>query len=233
MVYETVCELLVKRDGQIVLDESGARLLDMVDSVGVLTAIAKRMGLTMGDIAGAIDSLNEHADAPLIALNEMESELTAHGRELLGLYHLRKKVLDDQMQNLWKKPWLSVDGIIVIDGKIVLIERGHEPFKGKFVLPGGIVEYGERVEDCVVREMKEETGLDTRVIALSGVYSEPDRDPRGHFITIAFNLDVIGGKLVAGDDAAGVHLFEVDDLPEMATDHRKILADALRQRPSL
>jgi 8-oxo-dGTP diphosphatase len=78
--------------------------------------------------------------------------------------------------------------------------------------------------------MKEETGLETRIIALIGVYSDPRRDPRGHFVTVAFNLEAVGGKLTAGDDAASVRLFDVGDLPAMATDHRKILCDALSQR---
>ena len=114
--------------------------------------------------------------------------------------------------------------------QVVLIKRGREPFKGMYALPGGIVEYGETVEECVVREMEEETGLKTRVLDLVGVYSAADRDPRGHFITLAFNLMPVGGRLRGGDDAAEATLFPLLDLPEMAADHHLVLSDALLKR---
>ncbi len=135
-----------------------------------------------------------------------------------------------QVQNLWKKPWVTTDGIIVIEDQVVLIKRGREPFQGMFALPGGIVEYGETVEECVVREMEEETGLKTEVLDLVGVYSAADRDPRGHFITLAYNLRPIGGKLKGGDDAAEAALFPLKDLPVMAADHLMILSEALLKR---
>ena len=92
------------------------------------------------------------------------------------------------------------------------------------------MEYGETAEECAVREFEEETGLRTRVLDLAGVYSAADRDPRGHFITLAFNLQPIGGLLYGGDDAAEALLFPLDRLPDMAADHKKILADALIKR---
>ncbi len=61
----------------------------------------------------------------------------------------------------------------------MLIKRLNEPFKGHYALPGGIVEYGERVEDAVLREVEEETGLKGEIHSLVGVYSDPNRDPRG------------------------------------------------------
>ncbi len=127
----------------------------------------------------------------------------------------------------YKNPALTVDGIIIIDGKLLLIKRGREPFKGQYALPGGFVEVGERVEEAVEREAKEETGLDTEVRDLIGVYSAPDRDPRGHTVSVVFSLDIIGGRMKAGDDACDIKLFDLDALPELAFDHSKIVEDYL------
>jgi len=120
---------------------------------------------------------------------------------------------------------LTVDAIIPYKGKIVLIKRANDPFKGYYALPGGIVEYGERVEDALLREVKEETGLNGKIYKLVGVYSDPDRDPRGHFVSICFV--VIGkGELKAGSDAKEVGLFDLNNLPKLAFDHEKMIKDA-------
>ena len=126
-----------------------------------------------------------------------------------------------------RNPALTVDGVLIEDGRILLIRRGREPFKGKWALPGGFVEYGERVEDAVIREFREETGLDAEIIGLLGVYSDPNRDPRGHTVSIVYLLKRKGGKMRGGDDASDARFFPLDDLPEMAFDHEKIVRDAV------
>jgi len=123
-----------------------------------------------------------------------------------------------------KKPSIAVDGIITKDEKILLIKRKNEPFKGKWALPGGFVEYGERVEEAVLREIKEETGLDAKIKKLLGVYSDPNRDPRGHTISIVFILEG-KGKAKGGDDAEEAKFFELKKLPPLAFDHKKIVDD--------
>ncbi len=126
---------------------------------------------------------------------------------------------------------LTVDAVIVHNNGIVLIKRRNEPFKGHYALPGGFVEYGETVEEALVREAKEETGLEVKPVKLVGVYSGPDRDPRGHTVTVAF-LCIGEGELKAGDDAREVFVFpwkEAMRLP-LAFDHREILKDALGLR---
>jgi len=123
-----------------------------------------------------------------------------------------------------KKPSIAVDGIITKDEKILLIKRKNEPFKGKWALPGGFVEYGERVEEAVLREIKEETGLDAKIKKLFGVYSDPNRDPRGHTISIVFILED-KGKVKGGDDAEEAKFFELKKLPPLAFDHKKIVDD--------
>ncbi len=121
---------------------------------------------------------------------------------------------------------LTVDAITPYMGKIVLVKRLNEPYKDHYALPGGIVEYGEKVEDAVLREVEEETGLKGKVHSLVGVYSDPDRDPRGHFVSVCFIVLPVGGKLEAGSDAREVGLFNFDRLPKLAFDHEKMIKDA-------
>ena len=127
-----------------------------------------------------------------------------------------------------RNPRLTVDGVVIRRGHLLLIQRGREPFRGRWALPGGFVEYGETVEAAVVREVREEAGLETRIIRLLGVYSHPERDPRGHTVSVVFLLEVAGGTLRGGDDAARATWFSLDDLPQLAFDHDTIVRDALR-----
>jgi 8-oxo-dGTP diphosphatase len=122
-------------------------------------------------------------------------------------------------------PLLTVDALIIYDGKIVLIRRKNPPFKGRFALPGGFVEVRETVEAAVVREAKEETGLEIELVKLLGVYSEPLRDPRGHTVSICY-LAKGRGKLKAGSDAKETGLFGLNEIPELAFDHNKIIENA-------
>jgi len=124
---------------------------------------------------------------------------------------------------------VTTDAILIDNDKILLIKRGNEPFKGMWALPGGHVEYGERVEEAAVREAKEETGLDIKVIKLTGVYSDPKRDPRGHTVGVAYLCEAKGKKPRAGDDASEAWWWPLDDLPELAFDHKLIVADAVEQ----
>ncbi len=139
-------------------------------------------------------------------------------------------MLQVHMASGLRVPLLAADGVIVYQGKLVAVKRRYYPHQGQFCLPGGIVEYGETVQEAVVRESREETGLDTRPDFLVGVYSDPQRDPRGHIISLAFALEVVGGELVSGSDAAGVSLLDLDSLPEMGFDHNRIVEDFNRGR---
>jgi 8-oxo-dGTP diphosphatase len=128
----------------------------------------------------------------------------------------------------YKNPKLTVDGAILKEDKILLIKRKNEPFKDKWALPGGFVEYGEKVEDAVIREVFEETGLKTTINKIFEVYSDPDRDPRGHTISIIYLLDISSGELKANDDASDAKFFNVKELPELSFDHYQIIEDILR-----
>ncbi len=126
-----------------------------------------------------------------------------------------------------KSPSLAVDVIMEYDSKLVLIERRHEPLG--WALPGGKVDYGETVEQAAIREMKEETSLDISDLSLLGIYSEPERDPRTHMVSIVYTANA-NGIPKAGDDAKNLKLFSLDELPELAFDHKKILEDYLRRK---
>jgi len=130
---------------------------------------------------------------------------------------------------VYKTPKLTVDGVILENGEILLIKRAREPFKGKWALPGGFVEYNEKVEDAVIREIREETGVNAEIKELVGVYSDPKRDPRGHTISIVFLLDIISGEIKYGDDACNAKFFNLKELPELSFDHDKIISDVKRR----
>ncbi|MCK5020917.1 MAG: NUDIX hydrolase [Candidatus Peribacteraceae bacterium] len=120
-------------------------------------------------------------------------------------------------------PMLTVDAIVKHRGGFVVIKRLNEPHG--FALPGGVVDPGETVEAAVIREVKEETNLDFEIDDILGVYSDPDRDPRGHAVSICFHGDGTG-ELKAGDDAADANI--IYDWPcdlVFAFDHSRIITD--------
>jgi 8-oxo-dGTP diphosphatase len=123
---------------------------------------------------------------------------------------------------------VSIDAVIVRNGKVLLIQRGVEPNKGFWGTPGGYVEWDESTEQTVEREVKEETGLVVTGTKLVGVYSSPDRHPR-QVINLVYLAQVEDGAPRHGDDATDAQWFDLDDLPEqMALDHRQNIADARR-----
>lgn len=128
-----------------------------------------------------------------------------------------------------ERPILTVDPVIISENKIVLVKRKFDPYKNFCALPGGIVEYGERVEEACIREAFEETGLKVKIQKLLGVYSDPGRDPRGHFITLVFLCKPVGGELKKETrETREVKLFSREETRKikLAFDHEKILKDA-------
>ena len=114
--------------------------------------------------------------------------------------------------------------------KVLLVQRGAEPYKGEWAFPGGFLKNNETVEQGALRELKEETSLiPTAPIIQLGVYSDLDRDPRERVITIAWYALVKPSEVVGGDDADKAAWFPVDNLPALAFDHSKILEDALER----
>ncbi len=127
-----------------------------------------------------------------------------------------------------RNPLPTVDVIIEIDDGIVLIKRKNPPYG--WALPGGFVDYGESLETAAVREAKEETGLDVRLIRQFHTYSDPSRDPRFHTITTVYIAEA-SGLISAGDDAENAKIFNRFNLPEkIVFDHKEILEDYFQRR---
>lgn len=122
---------------------------------------------------------------------------------------------------------VSVDPIVIRDGKILLVRRGVDPFKGYWGTPGGYNEWDETLEETVKREVKEETNMDVIKAEQMKVYSHPSRHPK-QTITVAFLVEVGEGEPVAGDDAEEAEWFSLDELPaNLAFDHQQIINDVV------
>ncbi|MFY9549955.1 MAG: NUDIX hydrolase [Thermoanaerobaculia bacterium] len=113
--------------------------------------------------------------------------------------------------------------------RVLLVQRGRPPFQGRWGLPGGFCEYKETTEACCARETLEETGLRVKVGELLGVYSRPDRDPRGHNVTVLYAARPVSGRAKGGDDAADARWFTPVELKALrfAFDHREIVFEQL------
>ena len=129
-------------------------------------------------------------------------------------------------------PAVTTDCVIFgFDGiklKVLLIERGIEPYKGKWAFPGGFLKMDESCEEGALRELREETGLDNAYIKQFYTFSDPDRDPRERVITVAYYALVKIQEVRGGDDAASAQWFDLDSIPQLAFDHDRILRIALK-----
>ncbi|OGW40089.1 MAG: NUDIX hydrolase [Nitrospirae bacterium RBG_13_39_12] len=122
-----------------------------------------------------------------------------------------------------RNPFLTIDLIIEYKKGIILIKRKNPP-EG-WALPGGFVDYGETLESAALREAKEETDLNVKLLRQFHSYSDPERDPRHHTVTIVF-IAKAKGNARAGDDARKIGIFTKDILPDqIAFDHRDIIND--------
>lgn len=124
------------------------------------------------------------------------------------------------------KATVAADLIIEYDdGSIVLIKRANEPYRDMWALPGGIMDDGETIEQTAVREAKEETGLNVKLIKMIGVYSDPGKDPRGRTVSVLFSAKVTGGKLKANSDARDTLVTNEYLQIKLAFDHNQMLFD--------
>jgi len=142
-----------------------------------------------------------------------------------------KEEIKERIMDSNGNPILAVDAIIreKDSEEIILIKRKYEPHG--WAIPGGIVDDGESCEDAVVREAKEETGLDVKIVRQFHVYSDPKRDPRKHVVSVVFICDAVGGKMEAASDAVDIARFNREEIGEVSGslcfDHGMILNDYL------
>lgn len=229
-MYKLGFKAWLEQDGRFILSEGKAQLLRAIKKEGNLRAAAAGLGISYRHAWDMLRKMRAAVGLPLVSsvrggLDRGRTALTPEGEEVLLAYESETRRLHRSTG-----PWLTVDAVIEKNGRLLLVKRGSPPFEGAYALPGGFVEAGETVEEAVVREVKEETGLRTAVIGLLGVYSDPERDPRGHTVSVVFRLAVRSGSLMGGDDAAQAAFFPVDDLPPLAFDHGLVVRDHLRQR---
>ena len=133
----------------------------------------------------------------------------------------------------YPRPAVTADCVVITreaEPKVLLIQRGGEPFKGAWAFPGGFMDMDETTEQCAIRELEEDTGLRLSVVHQIGAYSKVNRDPRGRTITVAY-LAIVNAPInvIGQDDAAKAEWWLLSDLPHLAFDHYDIIQDAIRK----
>ena len=138
------------------------------------------------------------------------------------------------------RPYVGVGAVIVQDGQVLIVKRKYDPLAGQWSLPGGGVELGETLEDSIVREMVEETGLHIEVGPVVEVFDRITRDDNGdvqyHFVLVDYLCWPVGGELQAGSDVADARFVDPADLPRynLTVKANEVIARALdldRQAP--
>ena len=115
-----------------------------------------------------------------------------------------------------QSPLIGVGAIIIEEGRVVMVKRGHEPLKGEWSIPGGVLEVGETLREAAIREAREETGLEVETLDLLGVFDRVVRDEAGqtlyHYVLIDFLCRRVSGKLCCADDADAARWFTKDEI---------------------
>lgn len=222
----------LEEDGVFLISDGRARLLRYVDEAGSISEAARKMGMSYRHAWGILKKISSAAGEDVVDSRKGgkrggSTRLSEFGKNILSTYEEGHSSVQTFLEGGPKHPRIAVDGLLTYRGKLVVVRRKYPPFRGKLALPGGFVEYGETVEQAAVREFEEETGLKTAVESILGVYSDPDRDPRGQVVSVVFLLRRIGGKIKSGSDAESVELVRPEQADDMAFDHARIIDDYL------
>lgn len=218
-------------DGMAIMGEGRAELLELIDETGSLSEAAKGMGMSYRYAWGMIRKVSVAAGGPVVKSTRGGSHggrtsLTPLGKDLLDTFRRVEDALQEEARRGgFPHPRLTVDAVAVRGDRLLLVKRGKEPYKGRWALPGGFVDRGERLEEAVMRELEEETGATGRLLGLVGAYSRPDRDPRGHTISVVYAISVDDGDVKGSDDAVEAAWHDLTSHPPLAFDHNEILSD--------
>ena len=217
-IYDVMQDLYLKKsDENQKRTERGLNLLNLLFGAGILADL----------VAVIMISLNLSMGNPITSiLNGMIAIVIAGTLVATIGYYLNNRI---QMKKA--EIGRTVDAVIEDDaGNVILIKRKYPPFQNYYALPGGFIEKGESAMEALVREVKEETNLDVKILHKIGLYTEEGRDPRGTIHSIAYKCSIIGDitKMRSGDDSKKVELIPKNQLKnmELAFDHKKILEDA-------
>ena len=144
-----------------------------------------------------------------------------------SIYRNKVRLSEEQLVNRWKSPSVAADSLLIHNNMILLVRRAHDPYKGFYALPGGILDEHETLEQCALRELFEETGIRGKINRLLTICSNPDRDPRVRMVSAVYLVDLKGGSIRAGDDASSASFFPVTSIPPLAFDHGKVVTEYL------
>lgn len=134
-----------------------------------------------------------------------------------------------------RQPAVGVGGVVIRDGRVLLIRRGKEPLRGRWLVPGGTVELGETLEEAVVREVREETGLEVVPGEMLTVFDRIDRQEGRvlyHYVIVDYLCEYVGGEAKAGSDAEAVAFVAQEDLPayDLPAKALEVVVDGFRRR---
>jgi 8-oxo-dGTP diphosphatase len=236
-MYKPQVRVWLNKKDNFVVSEGRVKLLKLIDQTASLREAAKLMKMSYRYAWGIVRKINLAAGKKVVISTRGGKDggttiLTDIGRKIIEEYDIQVNAIQ-KVVKYGPRPSVAVDGVIFIKNKLVLIRRKNQPYKGKLALPGGFVEYNETTENAVIREIHEELGVRTSIKRLIGAYSDPDRDPRGHVVSLVYILQITEGELKAGDDAAAFELVPLKKLSEirsdLAFDHDMIVGDILKE----
>lgn len=221
-------KLWIELDG-LKLGRGRIEVLESLLRTGSISATARELSMSYRYAWGIVKKMSS-TDPPLVRVwrgGPGGVEVTEEGRGVIERYREMERGVE-RVIKYGPSPSLTVDGVVLSGERVLLVKRAHPPFENRWALPGGFVRYGERLNEAVIREVEEETGLRCEVLRFVGFEDNPLRDPRGHTITAVFLLKAVGGEIRGGDDATEARLFPLDNLPPLAFDHEELLKRALR-----
>lgn len=237
--FNTLSALMMAKCGELLKDANSLNLMQSIARETVQAALYNGVKLDDDIIERTFRLDSKYEDYKTSALQDVEANRAPELEPLLSpvvSLHKAGKISAPHSQavydlvcfkfNRWfhTSPRLAADVLVVNDNKVLLIERKYPPYG--WAIPGGMVDYGEKVETAASRELGEETNIfvDESDLRLIGIYSDPDRDFRGHTVSVVY-YTYSDKEPKAADDAKNARYFSLDNLPELAFDHAEIIGD--------